>query len=87
MASWAEVWRMAVIMTPLSFPITDSPRVLGMSDDTVREIIRSGKLTAYQSGRKTLILYADATAYILSLPKVADKLADKPRKPRQKRSK
>lgn len=52
----------------LSYSVDELADASGLSDWTIRQAIKDNYLTAHWSGRKQIILAADATSWLEALP-------------------
>ena len=55
----------------LAYSIADLTRIAGVGRSFLYEEIKAGRLIVRKAGRRSLVLAADATAWLASLPKVA----------------
>jgi excisionase family DNA binding protein len=56
--------------TPLAYTIAEACEVSGVGRTTIYKAIKTGKLIARKSGRRTIILADDLAAWLRSLPKL-----------------
>jgi hypothetical protein len=54
--------------TPIALTIPDAVRVSGMSRTAIYGALKSGELSAFKRGKRTLIAYASLSGYLASLP-------------------
>jgi excisionase family DNA binding protein len=56
----------------IAYSVPEVMLSLGLCRDTIYKLIRSGRLVARKSGKRTLILASDLQAFTESLPKIGD---------------
>ena len=56
----------------IAYDLVEAARQVSLSDDTLRDAIRSGRLTARMVGRKYIIRHVDLVAWVDRLPSTSD---------------
>lgn len=56
------------LVQPLAVPLSQAPRVLGLSRRHIYRLAGAGRLTLLKSGRATLLCMDSARAYLATLP-------------------
>lgn len=60
------------LMSKMAFTVREAAAESGHSDDQIRAAIRDGKLPARMTGQQLIILAADLSRYLSSLPSLHD---------------